>query len=99
MAAYEYAIEKKVLNNGKEMYTPLVRRKSKFLPIPWERICCIYGVYMTMNLDFHPELTQEECVEHIKAYQQRVENSMATNVKHIEYIDLETIEANPFSNY
>lgn len=81
---YEYAIKKEILNNGRANHIPVVRQKRRIFPNNWERIVCIYGKYMLMDLDFSPSLTLEECREHIKGYRdvlfKKIENDVTEEV-------------------
>lgn len=83
---YEFARQKVVLNNGQETYRPILRVKRTsmipwFFESPWERICCIYGEYITMDLPFEPILTLDECNEHIDAYKNILKQKVEKNVK------------------
>ena len=84
---YEFAIKKDNLNSNKSIFTPVCRNKSKLeilniFPNPWNRITKIYNEYILMELDFTPDLSYEECEQHIKGYQeillQNIENQIAT---------------------
>lgn len=77
MATHEFAIKREELNSGKVILTPMCRRATILnkLPIfnnPWQRIVEIYGNYVLMELDFVPELTYEQCEEHINGYKQKL---------------------------
>lgn len=86
---YEFAVLKQVLNNDEEIYTPVVRRWHRFLPAKWERIICIYGMYMLQDLDFTPNLTYSECEKHIVGYQDVLIKRKERNIKLSELHKLE----------
>ena len=92
---YEFAIQKKVLNNGKEILTPVVREKRKkwfIFPLPekqWDRIVCIYGKYLTLELIWEPELTFAQCQEHIDGYQAKLIGEKSNEVAMTEFQNLE----------
>lgn len=88
MRTYEFAIQKTELNNGKINYTPVTRIKSKFITNPWVRIACIYGIYLIMDLDFDPELTLQQCEEHIQGYKDSLQKARANQIKNIELTQL-----------
>lgn len=91
---YEFAIKKETLNSGKDIFTPVVRRKAKkwMYTNEWDRITCIYGKYTTIKIDWNPELTYEQCDEHIKGYQQELLQQIANNVAIVEFHNLENKE-------
>ncbi len=95
---YEFAIQKKKLNSGKEILIPVCRRKSlsKFILLSnqWCRIICIYGIYKLMELDFDPELTHEECQQHINGYKEYLSKSVENNVSTIEVDNIEELICN-----
>ena len=96
MAKYEFAIKKDMLYSGKAIYTPVCRKESTFFGVPttwnnpWNRITKIYNVYTLLELDFVPELSYEECEEHIKAYQDFLIKQDSHEVMSIELHALET---------
>lgn len=94
MVSYEFAIKKDILNSGKVIYTPVCRKKSniwkRFNQYPWERICKIYNEYILLDLQFTPDLTYEECEQHIQAYQDKLKQSVAHHVAVEELHVLET---------
>ena len=92
MVTYEFAIKKDILNSGKEILTPVCRNKSKFgrfFPNPWIRITIIYGHVVPMELDFNPDLSYEDCINHIKQYQQALQNKMENQIQTVEFHMLE----------
>lgn len=91
---YEFAIKKDILNSGKELFTPVVRQKQKkwwgkIYDNPWERIVCYMGVYFTLELPWFPELTYEQCLEHIKGYQEKLKQDVANDIQTVEFHNLE----------
>ena len=90
-AVYEFAIKKEVLNSGKTVYIPVCRIKSKFTIFsnPWERITKIYKEFVVMDLHFIPDLTVEECKEHIAGYQAALNNAILDTVAKVEFEELE----------
>ena len=91
---YEFAIKKDVLNSGKNIFTPVCRKKSKLgrlLPNPWMRITFIYDQVLLMELDFIPDLTYKECEIHIKAYQDALIHKVENQVATIEFHTLEEL--------
>src|SRR5688572_10488739 len=92
MAKYEFAIKKDVLNSGKVIHTPVCRKKSrlgKWNPNPWVRIVKIYDEYVLMDLHFIPDLSYEECKEHISGYQGKLLKSVENQVAEVEFHALE----------
>jgi hypothetical protein len=96
MASYEFAIKRDTLNSGKIIYTPVCRRRAniwkRFNHYPWERITKIYNEYILLDLTFVPDLSYEECEQHIRAYQKKLENSVAHHVASEEFHLLEEKE-------
>ena len=88
---YEFAIKKDILNNGIEILTPVVRKKAKkwLYTNEWERITLIYGRYTLISIDWNPELTYEECLEHVKGYQEVLRQNIANNIQTVEFHNLE----------
>lgn len=86
---YEFAIKKDILKSGKEIFTPVTRKKTKLFSSNWQRITELYGVYMLLELDFTPELTYEQCKEHILKYQEAQIKKKEGNVEVVEFHDLE----------
>lgn len=84
MASYEFAIKKDTLNSGKIIYTPICRKKTsiwkRFNHYPWERITKIYNEYILLDIQFTPDLSYEECEQHIQAYQSKLKQSVAHEV-------------------
>lgn len=91
---YEFAIKKDILNSGKEILTPVCRRKAKWrwIPNPWYRITLIEGKYRLLELDWIPELTYTECEERVKGYQQELLQQVANNIALVEFHNLENKE-------
>ncbi len=89
MARYEFAIKKDSLNSGIIIYTPVCRKKAKLIPYPWERITKIYDNYILMDLNFVPDLTYEECEEHIHGYQQKLLKLRENDITEVEFHTLE----------
>jgi hypothetical protein len=96
MAKYEFAIKKDTLNSGKVVYTPVCRMKAlfgnKFFPRKWERITRIYNDYILMDLDFIPDLSYQECEEHIHAYQNKLLKQRENDIAEVEFHTLEEAE-------
>lgn len=65
---YQFAIKHDVLKSGKEILTPVVRYKNRFFKGMWYRIVKVYDRYVMMDIDFIPNLTREECQEHIEGF-------------------------------
>lgn len=91
---YEFAIKKDEQNNGKIIYTPVVRQKKnkwlRFIPVPennWNRITCIYGKYTLIPVDWEPELTFEECEAHIEGYKQTLIANKSEEIKASDLIN------------
>lgn len=89
---YEFAILKQVLNNGKEIYTPVVRPVRKIVPAKWERIICLYGKYLIQDLDFTPNLSYADCESHILGYQEVLKHQVENEIKLTELHTLEQKE-------
>lgn len=94
MATVEFAIQKKTLNSGEVVHIPVCRRKSliPLLSVPWERICRVYDNYILLDLDFEPNLSYEECEEHIRCYKQKLLGLVENQVSEIEFSDLERVD-------
>ncbi len=88
---YEFAIKKDTLHSGKEIYTPVVRRKWGKISYGWQRIVCLYGKYTLLELDFEPELTYQQCEEHLKGYQSELLKKVEGTVREVEFHELETV--------
>lgn len=89
MRKYEFAIQKTIKKNKMEILTPVVREKRRLLPPPWNRIVIVYGRAILMELDFEPELTYDQCLEHIEAYKNVLREQVATNIQAVEFHNLE----------
>lgn len=91
---YEFAIKRETLNSGKEILIPVCRIKNKipFIENRWSRIVEIYGVYQLQELDFQPELTHDECKNHILGYQSVLSKQKENEVAEVEYDTLEVKE-------
>jgi len=94
MAKYEFTIKKDTLNSGKEILTPMCRKKATIgiFTKPWERIVKLYDQYVLMELDFFPELSYADCEEHIKGYQKVLSSHVQNTVVQVEYHSLEEKE-------
>lgn len=88
---YKFVIRKIILNNGKELYTPMVCLRHGLLQNNWERITCIYNKYIIQELDFEPNLTYMECQQHIEGFKQQLVEANQSNVKHIEDVNITTV--------
>lgn len=90
---YEFAIRKQELGSGRVIFTPVCRKKpiSKFLLInpPWERITQVYDKYLLMDVGFEPDLSYEECKEHIHGFQEQLKKSKENDVVCVEFDALE----------
>lgn len=88
---YEFAVKKDVLNSGKEILTPVVRKKVKkwLYTNNWERITLIYDKYTLIPIDWEPELSYEQCVEHVKGYQEVLKQNIANDIQTVEFHNLE----------
>ena len=90
---YEFAIRKQELGSGKIIFTPVCRKKpiSRFLLInpPWERITKIYDKYLLMDLHFDPDLSYQDCQEHIQGFQEQLERDKDNEVVYVEFDTLE----------
>ena len=90
---YEFAIKKDTLRSGRVIFTPVCRRVSRYYPSPvWNRITKIYDRYVTLDLDFIPNLSFEECEQHIAGYKEELRKSIENEVEIVEYHKLETDE-------
>lgn len=94
---YEFAIKKDTLNNGSIIYTPVCRRsgilnKFTIFSSNWERIVKIYDHYCVMDLNFVPDLTYEECKDHIQGYQNHLQKLVENQIAEIEFHTLEEID-------
>lgn len=95
MAKFEFAIKKDVLNNGKIIYTPVCREKSKLGRLfsgKWQRIVQIYERFFLMELDFIPELSYGECERHIQGYQEELMMQVQDQIATVEFHTLEEKE-------
>lgn len=95
MTKYEFAIKIDILNNGEIIRIPVFRKRSgisKIIPGPWNRIVKVYDKYMSMELDWVPKLTEEECGEHIEGYKKVLSRIRNTDVATVELKALETTE-------
>lgn len=95
MAKYEFAVKKDVLNSGEIIYTPVCRKKSvlgklNIFPNVWERIVKIYDEYVLMELHWTPNLSYEQCEEHIRGYQEKLSKQIENQVQTVEFHTLET---------
>jgi hypothetical protein len=89
MPKYEFAIRKAVLSSGKTTYTPVCRKKTSItnllIPNPWERIVKVYDDYILMDLPFTPNLTYQECEEHIIGYQNKLHSEKLEEEEDIQF--------------
>lgn len=96
MAKYEFAIKKDVLNSGNIIYTPVCRRRPllniSLFSNPWSRIVNIYGNYLIMELDFIPDLSYEDCKEHISGFQEKLQRIVENEIAQVEFDTLEVQE-------
>lgn len=90
---YQFAVKKEVLNSGKELFTPCVRTVKKVffrnVYSNWDRVTKIYDRFTTLELDFYPELTFEECKDHLTEYKKVLQKNIENNLKEETYLDLE----------
>lgn len=90
---HEFAIKKQVLNSGRVVHTPVYRANSfgrlRILQTPWTRITRQYDKFKLMDLDFDPDLTFEECEEHIEGFKEQLIKNKENQVKFVEYLKLE----------
>lgn len=88
----EFAVRKHILKSGKVVHTPVARTKriSLWFPDVWTRITLVEGRYKLLDLDFEPDLTYEQCSEHIINYQNQLRRDRENEVETIEYHLLET---------
>lgn len=79
---YEFAVKTQTLASGKLVLMPVCRIKSRFKisSNPWERIVKIYDKYMTMELHFEPELSLQDCHEHIKGFQDQLKEIISNKI-------------------
>lgn len=94
MATVEFAIQKKTLNSGETVHIPVCRRKAliPLLSVPWERITKVYDQYILLDIDFEPNLSLEECEEHIRCYKQKLLGLVENEVSEVIFQDHEKIE-------
>lgn len=86
---YDFIIKKEVQKSGKEIYTPMARIKKRIMGIlseNWERISCVYGKYLLMELPFAPDLTRPECEIHIEEFKKTLQEETETDIASVEYI-------------
>lgn len=88
----EFAIKKDILKSGAVIYTPVVRHKRLIFPEQWGRITLIYGRYVVLDLNFEPELSHEQCGEHIINYQNQLRKEQEHLVEQVEFDVLEEIK-------
>ena len=88
---YKFVIRKIILNNGKELYAPMVCLKRGAFANNWERITCIYGKYILQELDFEPNLTYAECEKHIEGFKKQLMDSHDEDIKHVEQLAITEI--------
>lgn len=92
---HEFAIKVNKLKSGKEVYIPVYRTKSTFSKLfannKWTRIVKLYNKYTLMELDFEPELTHEQCEEHIKGFAQALINRESDQICKIEILPVNNL--------
>lgn len=76
----QYAIKKDVLEDGTVILAPVTRNKG-YLSTRWERICKLEDRYCLQELDWNPNLTEEECNERIEGYRKYLKDLVANTVK------------------
>lgn len=89
---YEFAIQRKVINNGQEIFVPLVRRKSRIFKNKWDRIILQYNRYMLSDLDWDVSLTVEQCEDHIRGYKLVLEYNKPRIIHEDKIIPLEVFK-------
>lgn len=89
---WEFAIHKKVLNNGTEILTPLVRRKSRLFKNKWNRIVHKYSRYLLEDIDWDEPLTQQQCEDHIAGYKLLLLHRNPTAIKEDKIVPQEVFK-------
>lgn len=94
---YEFAVKREILNSGKIIHIPVCREKLllgrfNFFTNTWSRIVKIYDEYTLTEIDWTPDLSYEECEEHIKGYQKALLKKLENNVQTTEFHVLEEKE-------
>lgn len=92
--AYEFAIQKDILNSGEVVLTPVFREKSRFrfLNRQWQRISKVEGMYELIELDRMPILSMDECQERINGYKDYLKEKSKNNIKSSDYLHLQIVE-------
>lgn len=84
---YEFVIQRKLLSDDSEIYTPLVRKKNRLFKNKWDRIVFKYDRYLLEDLDWDPVLTKEQCQEHILGYQAVLTKLHMPKIKEEEVVE------------
>ena len=90
MPTFQFGIQKQTQNNGKEIFIPVAREYRRLFPMRWNRIIKLYNTYVLQELDFDPQLTHEQCVEHINGFKEVLRTKVENNILTTE---VETIES------
>lgn len=84
MTKYEFGIRTMTLNNGKEILVPVICEVKRFMPKNWQRITKLYEKYLIQELDFNPELTMQDCKDHINGYKEVLRTKVENNIMKTE---------------
>lgn len=84
----KYRIKQESFGNGEIILTPQVREDSKLnIFNPWQQIVKIYDKYLVYYYPGQHNLTKDDCIEHIKGYQEQENlkyNAVNSVVEHFE---------------
>lgn len=82
---YQFAIKVIELKNGDTTFIPVVRRKGGLIRPHgyWQRIVKVYDRYELIDIDFTPQLTNNECIEHLYGYKQQFLNNEANQINKV----------------
>lgn len=89
---HEFAVKKNTLHSGRVIFTPVYRTASRMNTImrtPWTRIIKIYDRFQLQDVDFEPNLTFDECEQHIAGYKAELEKLVEQKVTVTEFLKLE----------
>lgn len=85
---FEFTIRCETLNSGEQKFIPLMRPKTKFSYVgpSWTRIVKIYDRYIDLDISFEPNLTLEECEQHIEGFKEQYARDEMNKVKSVSFI-------------
>lgn len=81
---YHFTIQKKIFENGRIVYTPMVRYPGIFTS--WQQIVRVIGYIdvFTMDIQGEQNLTYDECLTHIALFKQKLLSNSTSKIVYEE---------------